>query len=44
MQINTSPYEEGWMVKVKPSNLAELESLMGPKEYTKFFEEEDAHH
>ncbi|XP_059640625.1 glycine cleavage system H protein 3, mitochondrial-like [Cornus florida] len=40
--INSSPYEEGWMIKVKPSNLSELESLMGPKEYTKFCEEE--HH
>ncbi|XP_024026520.1 glycine cleavage system H protein, mitochondrial [Morus notabilis] len=42
--INTSPYEDGWMIKVKPSNPAELESLLGPKEYTKFCEEEDAAH
>ncbi|CAF1929212.1 glycine cleavage system H protein 3, mitochondrial [Brassica napus] len=42
--INSSPYEDGWMMKVKPSNPAELESLMGPKEYTKFCEEEDAAH
>ncbi|CAH8368810.1 unnamed protein product [Eruca vesicaria subsp. sativa] len=42
--INSSPYEDGWMIKVKPSNPAELESLMGPKEYTKFCEEEDAAH
>ncbi|KAJ8435341.1 hypothetical protein Cgig2_024328 [Carnegiea gigantea] len=42
--INSSPYEEGWMIKVKPSNPAELESLMGPEEYKKFCEEEDAHH
>ncbi|WCJ20668.1 Glycine cleavage system H protein mitochondrial [Euphorbia peplus] len=41
--INTSPFEEGWMIKVKPSNPSELESLLGPKEYTKFCEEEDAH-
>lgn len=44
MKINSSPYEEGWMIKVKPSNASELESLMGPKEYTKFCEEEDAAH
>ncbi|KAK9128162.1 hypothetical protein Syun_016959 [Stephania yunnanensis] len=31
--INSSPYEEGWMIKVKPSNPAELDSLLGPKEY-----------
>ncbi|KAI3464119.1 hypothetical protein Pfo_020782 [Paulownia fortunei] len=42
--INSSPYEDGWMIKVKPSNPSELESLMGPKEYTKFCEEEDASH
>ncbi|KAL6953247.1 hypothetical protein U1Q18_019175 [Sarracenia purpurea var. burkii] len=42
--VNSSPFEEGWMIKVKPSNLSELESLMGPKEYTKFCEEEDAAH
>ncbi|CAL5441523.1 glycine cleavage system H protein, mitochondrial-like [Camellia sinensis] len=41
--INSSPYEEGWMIKLKPSKPSELESLMGPKEYTKFCEEEDAH-
>ncbi|KAK1438466.1 hypothetical protein QVD17_04275 [Tagetes erecta] len=41
--INSSPYEDGWMIKVKPSNPSELESLMGAKEYTKFCEEEDAH-
>ncbi|XP_004300261.1 PREDICTED: glycine cleavage system H protein, mitochondrial-like isoform 2 [Fragaria vesca subsp. vesca] len=42
--INTSPYEDGWMIKVKPSNPSELESLLGAKEYTKFCEEEDAAH
>ncbi|EYU22153.1 hypothetical protein ABFS82_09G017600 [Erythranthe guttata] len=42
--INSSPYEDGWMIKVKPSNPSELESLMGPKEYTKFCEDEDASH
>ncbi|XP_019156494.1 PREDICTED: glycine cleavage system H protein, mitochondrial-like [Ipomoea nil] len=39
--INSSPYEDGWMIKVKPSNASELGSLMDPKEYTKFCEEED---
>ncbi|CAN0908107.1 Glycine cleavage system H protein, mitochondrial [Linum grandiflorum] len=42
--VNSSPYEDGWMIKVKPSNPAELESLMGPTEYTKFCDEEDAAH
>ncbi|GAA0155193.1 hypothetical protein LIER_12975 [Lithospermum erythrorhizon] len=43
-QINTSPYEDGWMIKVKPNNPSQLETLMGAKEYTKFCEEEDAAH
>ncbi|KAL1568236.1 glycine cleavage system H protein, mitochondrial-like [Salvia divinorum] len=42
--INTSPYEDGWMIKVKPSNPSELANLMGSKEYIKFCEEEDAAH
>ncbi|KAJ9549700.1 hypothetical protein OSB04_022243 [Centaurea solstitialis] len=42
--INTSPYEDGWMIKVKPSDPSELDALMGSKEYTKFCEEEDASH
>ncbi|KAM0934536.1 putative glycine cleavage system H-protein/Simiate [Dioscorea sansibarensis] len=42
--INSSPYEDGWMIKVQPSSVSELDSLMGSKEYTKFCEEEDAHH
>lgn len=42
--INSSPFEEGWMIKVKPSSPSELESLMGSEEYTKFCEEEDGAH
>ncbi|XP_057762037.1 glycine cleavage system H protein, mitochondrial-like [Arachis stenosperma] len=42
--INSSPYEGGWMIKVKPNSPAELDSLLGPKEYTKFCQEEDAAH
>ncbi|WOL13232.1 glycine cleavage system H protein, mitochondrial-like [Canna indica] len=42
--INKSPYEDGWMIKVKPGDPSELDSLMGSKDYTKFCEEEDAAH
>ncbi|KAK7307726.1 hypothetical protein VNO77_41044 [Canavalia gladiata] len=42
--VNKSPYEDGWMIKVKPSDPSELNSLMGPTEYKKFCEEEDAKH
>ncbi|PHT39755.1 Glycine cleavage system H protein, mitochondrial [Capsicum baccatum] len=41
--VNSSPYEDGWMIKVKPSNPSELESLMGAKEYTKLCDEEEVH-
>ncbi|KAJ6801127.1 glycine cleavage system H protein 3, mitochondrial-like [Iris pallida] len=41
--INSSPYEDGWMIKVKPTSPSELESLMAPQDYTKHCEEEDAH-
>jgi glycine cleavage system H protein len=31
--INTSPYGDGWIVKIKPSNPAELDSLMSLQKY-----------
>ena len=38
--INQSPYELGWIVKMKPSNMEEeLNSLMTNKQYNKFIGE-----
>ncbi len=34
--INQSPYELGWMIKIKPSNISEFESLMTRAEYDNF--------
>ena len=34
--VNQSPYEKGWMVKIKPSNEGELESLMTKEQYEEF--------
>jgi glycine cleavage system H protein len=34
--INQSPYELGWMVKIKPSNISEFEGLMTRAEYDNF--------
>lgn len=31
--VNTDPYGEGWMIKVKPSDLAELDALMDAAAY-----------
>ncbi|XP_078174662.1 glycine cleavage system H protein, mitochondrial-like [Carex rostrata] len=42
--INSSPYEDGWMIKVKPSSPSDLDSLLDSSSYTKHCEEEDAAH
>ncbi|CAD6268165.1 unnamed protein product [Miscanthus lutarioriparius] len=41
--INTSPYEDGWMIKVKPSSPGEADALLDAAKYTKHCQEEDAH-
>uniref|UniRef100_A0A0E0E555 Glycine cleavage system H protein n=2 Tax=Oryza TaxID=4527 RepID=A0A0E0E555_9ORYZ len=42
--INGSPYEKGWIIKVKISDPSELNSLMDDEKYKKFCEEEDGKH
>jgi glycine cleavage system H protein len=37
--INQSPYKLGWIVKVKPSNMEEFNSLMTNEQYNKFIGE-----
>jgi glycine cleavage system H protein len=37
--VNTSPYENGWLVKLAMSNPAELSKLMDAAAYKKFVEE-----
>ena len=41
--LKEEPFEDGWLVKIKPSDPSELESLMTKKEYEEFLEssEED---
>lgn len=34
--INQSPYGSGWLVKIKPANMAELENLMNKAQYEEF--------
>ncbi len=36
--LKNEPYEGGWLIRVKPSDPAELESLMSKKEYEEFLE------
>lgn len=31
--VNTDPYGKGWIIKIKPTNLAELDTLMNAQEY-----------
>ena len=35
-RINQSPYELGWIVKIKPSNIKEFDDLMPKEQYDKF--------
>ncbi|TVQ13375.1 MAG: glycine cleavage system protein GcvH [Balneolaceae bacterium] len=32
--VNEDPYGEGWMVKIRPSNPADIESLLSAEEYS----------
>jgi len=38
--INQSPYESGWMLKIKPAQQSEFDSLMTTEEYDRFVGEE----
>jgi len=37
--VNSDPYGQGWLFKVKPSNSGELASLLDAKAYEKVVEE-----
>ena len=39
--IAESPYEDGWMVKIKPSDPGEYEELLSAEDYQQKLEEED---
>lgn len=32
-QVNDSPYEDGWLIKVKPDNPTDIDSLMTAQQY-----------
>ena len=42
--LKEEPFEDGWLIRIKPSDPTELESLMTKKEYEEFLEssEEDS--
>lgn len=37
--VNSSPYDDGWFYKVKPSDLSELEALLSSDDYAAAIEE-----
>jgi glycine cleavage system H protein len=41
--INKDPYNAGWMIRVKPGNLAELDALMDAAAYEQFLKAEEGH-
>lgn len=38
--INDSPYENGWIFKIQPNEIGDLENLMDPDDYTSMVEAE----
>ena len=40
--VNQSPYEDGWMIRIKPSSPEPLKSLKSSSEYEKLLEEQHA--
>ena len=36
--VNQSPYDDGWMIEIKPADPGELDSLMDAKEYLAFLQ------
>ncbi len=41
--VNTDPYGDGWMVRIKLSNPDEFEELMNAEEYEEYTEAESGH-
>ncbi|MFQ5634183.1 MAG: glycine cleavage system protein GcvH [Gammaproteobacteria bacterium] len=39
--VNQSPYEDGWLVRLNPTDPAELEELMGAEAYEQFLIDSD---
>jgi len=38
--VNKSPYDQGWMIKIKMSNPSELDTLLSPAQYKKLIGKE----
>jgi glycine cleavage system H protein len=40
--VNQAPFGEGWMIRIKPDNPADLQSLLNADDYEKLIEEQHA--
>jgi len=40
--VNQSPYEEGWMIRLRPSDPAAFDALLSPSDYERIVEEQNA--
>ncbi|NDJ52771.1 MAG: glycine cleavage system protein GcvH [Chloroflexi bacterium] len=38
-KVNSSPYDDGWMIRIKPSDSAEMDKLMDAAAYTTFLKD-----
>lgn len=41
--INTDPYGDGWMIRIKVSDATEVDELMTAEEYDEYLEKESGH-
>jgi glycine cleavage system H protein len=41
--VNTDPYGDGWMIKVRLSDATEVDVLMSAEEYDEYVETESSH-
>ena len=41
--VNSDPFGEGWMIKVRPVDAGEMDDLLTPEAYEKVVAEEEAH-
>ncbi|HEX3581527.1 MAG TPA: hypothetical protein VH087_07170 [Thermoanaerobaculia bacterium] len=41
--MNSDPYGDGWMIKVRLSDPSELDELMNAEEYDEYCEKESGH-
>ncbi len=37
--VNSDPYQEGWMIKVRPSDVSQLDSLMTSDQYAEYIKD-----